>query len=591
MAAWSFLVIRLFAVGITLSNRALLIYITLGALMALSATPLAEKIIIPYPLADYGFGYTGALLRVLVRNLTLLTPVATYLLLRRTYRLVSVVDAFALAFAIGFGFELTGALLASSVAENSLRGMTLFPPWQFTWDPNQRFPILGISGEFAMASAAYSIGLVSLVFAAGMRFWREPRKAIVISSVVLLFISAHEALWVNQIVSSGHRVPTSGVAWFYDLIMYRGRLVPLLALAALLYFTLRELHWVAGAKGEPTPPMSRLVEECQSFLSTLLKNGLRGCAAATESGRRQRQLDLINAERSRAKDDHQLFQSAQLLDIKLMRDAAVATDDKPGPAASNLQRWLVFCAWTLLALIVVVMPWLPQWLAAYLWTFPLLNISLVVVPLTVLQLVLVLAVLWWFLNGPYAAKANWDPEEVISFQGQNAISYAAMGAALLVLFRIPLNNFYPPFSTLAFLNRASFPQFDGAQIAVLMLLLALIAVGLGLKAAARWHSEASPEEKRASMVRKSIVLVNAIVFMWIGKNIYLPMLSALQYALGPSAFNIFGKFGNVVVAIFTIVLFFGISLAIGYGLRTLSQRVEEFLLRVTSQDELAAEGG
>jgi hypothetical protein len=61
--------------------------------------------------------------------------------------------------------------------------------------------------------------------------------------------------------------------------------------------------------------------------------------------------------------------------------------------------------------------------------------------------------------------------------------------------------------------------------------------------------------------------------------------------LGPSAFNIFGKFGNVVVAIFTIVLFFGISLAIGYGLRTLSQRVEEFLLRVTSQDKLAAEGG
>jgi hypothetical protein len=586
MAAWTLLVMRLFAIGVTLSDRTFLIYITLGALMALSASPLAEKFIIPYPLGDYGFGYTGAWFRVLVRNLTLLTPAITYLLMRRTYRLVSVADAFGLAFATGFGFELTGAVLASSIAADALRGMTLFPPWQFTWDANQRLPILGISGDFAIAGAAYSIGLVALILAAGMRFWREPRKAIVASCVALILVSSHEALWMNQIISSGQNVPHAGFAWFYDLVMYRGRLVPLITLAALVYFTLHELRWAAASKGEPPPAISRLVEECQSLVSALLKNGLLRYSGATESARRQRQLDVINAERTSARDDHPLFQSAQLLDIKLGQSAASHMTGAREPASSQLERWIVGIAWSALGLIVVVMPWLPQWLAAYLWKFPLVNISLVIFQLTILQAGLALTVLGWFVQGPYEAKANWDPEESFRFHGRNAIGYAAMGAALLVLFQIPLNNFYPPYSTLAFLNRAGFPQFDGAQVGGLMLLLALIAVGAGLKAAAAWRAEASAEEQRTAVVRKSIILANAMIFMWISVKIYMPMLAALQKAIGPTAFNVFGKFGNVVVALFTIVLFFAVSLAIGYGLRLVSQRVEEFLLRSPAREAL-----
>ncbi len=586
IAAWTLIVMRLFAIGITLSDRTFLIYITLGALMALSASPLAEKFIIPYPLGDYGFGYTGALFRVLVRNLTLLTPVITYLLMRRTYRLISVADAFALAFAIGFGFELTGAVLASSIAADSLRGMTLFPPWQFTWDASQRLPILGISGDFAIAGAAYAIGLVALILAAGMRFWREPRKAILASCVALILVTAHEALWMNQILSAGQNVPRAGFAWFFDLVMYRGRLVPLISLAALVFFTLHELRWAAAATGESPPALSRLVEECQSLVSALLKNGLLSYANATEAARRQRQLEIINAERSRARDDHALFQSAQLLDIKLGQRAASSMTDATKPTTSQLERWIVGIAWSVLGLIVVVMPWLPQWLAAYLWKFPLVNIPLAIFQLTILQVGLALTVLWWFVQGPYEAKANWDPEESFRFHGRNAIAYAAMGVALLVLFQIPLNNFYPPYSTLAFLNRAGFPQFDGAQVGGLMLLVALIAVGTGLKAAAAWCAEASAEEQQTAVVRKSIILANAMIFMWISIKIYMPMLAALQKSIGPTAFNVFGKFGNVIVALLTVIIFFAISLAIGYGLRLISQRVEEFLLRSPAREAL-----
>ena len=95
----------------------------------------------------------------------------------------------------------------------------------------------------------------------------------------------------------------------------------------------------------------------------------------------------------------------------------------------------------------------------------------------------------------------------------------------------------------------------------------------------RWRRQASGEEQRAAIVRRAIILANAVIFMWISVKIYVPLLAALQKALGPTAFNIFGKFGNVVVALLTIVFFFAVSLTLGYGLRHLSRRVESFLLR------------
>jgi hypothetical protein len=587
MTAWTLLLVRLLAVGATLSDRTFLVYIGLGALMALSASPLAEKFIIPYPLNDYGFGYTGALFRVVVRNLTLLTPVVTYLLMRRNCRLISVADGFALAFAIGFGFEVSGAVLASSIASESLKGMTLLPPWQFTWDPNQRFPILGVSGDFAMAGVAYSVGLVALIFTAAVRFWRQTRRAFIVSASALLLVSAHEALWMNQILTSGNRLPTQGFAWFYDLIMVHGKLLALVALAALVYFTLQELRWIAASAGSPAPAVSKLIEECQALLAALFSGGPRGYLRASDQARRKRQLEIVTAEHARDRSDRQLFQSAQLLEIKIAQADSSAAENATGATRwSGPELRVAQAAWAVLVLIVVVMPWLPNWLAAFLWKFPLLNIPLVVVQWTILDVALVAALLWWFLQGPSEARAHWDPEEVFRFHGQNAISFASMGAALLILFQVPLNNFYPPYSTLSFFNRASFPQFDILQVPALLLLVALVTSALGLNPAARWRGEASAEQQRTAIVRKSIILANAMIFMWISVKIYVPMLAALQKAIGPTAYNVFGRFGNVVVALLTILFFFAVSLAIGYGLRRVSQRVEEFLLRGVSEDAL-----
>ena len=90
IAAWTVVVIRLFAARATLSERTYGTYLTLGALMALTAAPLAEKFIFPYPLNPYGDGYFFSdFFRVFIRNLVLLTPVFIHLFARRMHRVTS----------------------------------------------------------------------------------------------------------------------------------------------------------------------------------------------------------------------------------------------------------------------------------------------------------------------------------------------------------------------------------------------------------------------------------------------------------------------------------------------------------------------
>lgn len=189
-----------------------------------------------------------------------------------------------------------------------------------------------------------------------------------------------------------------------------------------------------------------------------------------------------------------------------------------------------------------------------------------------------MALLRWYLQGPVQLSAQWDAEETCRFHGQNVISYAAMGAALLVLFQVPLNNFYPPYSPVTFFNSLKFPAFDASQIAVLILLLGLIASSLGLNASAHWRSAASAQERRSAVIRKSIILANAAIFMWISFKLYYPMLASLQINWGPTFFTVFGNFGNVALALVIILMVFAMSLVIGYGLRLASQRVERLLL-------------
>jgi hypothetical protein len=580
MAGWTVVVVRLFAIRATLSDRTLFTYMALGALMALTAAPLAEKFIVPYPLDQYDYPFAGEFLRVAVRNLVLLAPVVTYLFTHRTHRLVSVADAFLLAFALGFGFELVGVFLASSVTHAALRGYTLFPPWQFTWDAEQRFPIFGLTGDFGLAGVGYAIGMVCMVLAATLRFGRRVRYAIAWTVFALLLVTAHEALWARQIITAGQRLPASGFFWLFDWLMFHGKLLAVASLVALAYLSIREARWVANSEGAAPTARLYLLDDCHQRINTLLREGVSAYKRVAEHARLKAQIGLTRAEMMHTVNQNELFERGQLLELKLRRSESAASRTPEEPVAAPRTAWIaVWAAVAAVVLTVVVMPWLPSGLPPYLWKFLLLNFALPLVPpMTLLQLMLVVLLLWWFVMRPGQLRASWDPDAKVRFGGEGALSFAVMGAALLVLFQVPLDNFYPPFSSVSFLNRASFPRFDAPQLAALILLFATVASGITRRPALLWRITATAHERRAAIVRNTLLIVNAGIFMWISVKVYIPMLAAFQKELGPSFFHVFGRLGNVMMALMTTLILFAVSIVLGIVLRKVTRRVEEFLI-------------
>ena len=583
MAAWTVLVVRLFTVRATFSDRTLLTYVVLGALMALTAAPLAEKFIMPYPLEQYDYPFLGEFLRFTVRNLILLAPVLTFLFVNRTYQLTSIVDSFLLAFCTGFGFELVGAVLASSVPHASLRGYTLFPPWQFTWDAAQSFPIIGLIGEFGLPGVGYTVGMVCLILAAALRFGRA-RYAIAWAVLALVLVTAHEALWARQIITAGTRLPTEGLFRAFDWLMFHGMLLAFASLIALPLLSIREARWMAKSAAVAPEPV-KLFDECYQRISMLLRDGARVYARAADRTRLSAQAALARAEMARTLDQKELVEKAELLELKLQQSES-ADDASSAPVKLSRRDWIpVWIACGALALILLIMPWLPRAWPPYLWKFPLLNFELPLVSMTLLQIALIGLLLWRFVYRAGQPRASWDPDAKVRFSGEGAISLAAMGAALLVLFHVPLNNFYPPFSWVSFLNRASFPPFDAAQIAAVILLFAVVASGITLRPAALWRRTASAHERRTAIVRNSMLIVNAGIFIWVSVKVYIPMLTAFQSKLGPSFFNMFGRLGNVVMAVMTTLILFAVSIALGIGLQKITHRVEKFIVGAEKAQE------
>ncbi len=572
VAAWTLIVVRLFAVRATLSGRTVATYLALGALMALTAAPLAEKLLVPYPLNPYGYGYFFSdFFRGLIRNLVLLAPVFSYLFARRMHRVTTVADAFLLAFAVGFGFELVGAVPAAGVAAEPLKGLSLFPPWYYGWDWTRPVVGFGAAGQFGIAGAGYSTGLAALLLAAMLRFWRNPRSTVLVSAAALLIVTADEAIWMKSIYT-----PPKGLAALFDTLLFHGKLTALATLIALVYFSHREIRWIAEATGAARPDKLQLLDDFKHLLSAAL-GGPRAYLRARLLKRREIQLQLVKAELAHARNDPQLLQSARLLENQQAEFAAGpigAADFSPPPPLGRLVAW---AAWVGLALIVVALPRLPASLAANLWKFPLLNFQLPMIHFTLLHAALVLLLLWWLVRSAGRPASPWDPEMVMRHYGETALLYASTAAALLVLFNVKLDNFYPPYSTLIYLNRVRSPQWDPSQVAALLLLLAGGAAGLTLDSLARWRWQASRQERRATALRNALRLVNAIILMWLGINVYVSLLAALHKIIGPLFFDLFGGSGNFVMALVTALLFFGLSLLIGAILRASTRRVQQFL--------------
>src|SRR5579871_242296 len=128
LACWTIALVRLASTRATLSGRTFFIYFLQGAFLGIVGVRLVQRLFVPY--SQSAHGPVIILLIALAWQASLLAPV-WILLTDHLSRVTSVDDAFLVAFAMGFGFDLCGALTAAATASYALPGLSLFPPWQF----------------------------------------------------------------------------------------------------------------------------------------------------------------------------------------------------------------------------------------------------------------------------------------------------------------------------------------------------------------------------------------------------------------------------------------------------------------------------
>ena len=553
LAGWTVLVVRVLCARATLSGRSFLTFFLLGALLAPTASPMAEKLFAPYNDA----GPWIAFFISLARQLPLLLPV----FLIRKFPTLSVADAFALAFMTGFGFDLSATFVAAAIAAQPLRGLSLWPPWEFK------------SAAFSVAGYGYWTAVVALAFAAGQRFLRRPKTVWALTAAVLLLVVVEAAslLW---------RSPPSWLSIF-GMLTFHGAITAWLALVAVVALSFYEAAWSAPASAE-APGKFRLLEEWQALLQMLFRRDFKGYAALREQYAWRQQSELAQAESVAAPEAPRLVQITRDLRVREWEISEHGAAGKPEAALPPQPWWrgpraAIWGAWLAIFFVIVVVPRLPAGVGAFVWSFPLLHYRLPAFPLTVLECVLVYILVRRHLLSAARPTAPADVDDVIRFHGENAALKIGIGIVLIVLVYAHPEHLYPFSSMATHFAGARIPPWDATQVGTVLLLFATAVTGITVKRSRRWQ-EIPIEERRKSALHNALQLIIAIMVVWLCNAIYISWVVKFHNNLGATLFNVFGRGGNYAAAVITAVLTGLIGFALYRILGAYSSRIEKFMV-------------
>lgn len=554
LAVWTLLVIRVACARATLSERTLLTYLVAGVLLGTVISPLTQKLFAPY-------NETGpwvAFWVCLARQAILLLPLLRVLRVRA----LSVADGFLAGFVLGFGFDLSTAVLAAAVAREPFKNLMLFPPWQFA-GPN-----------FSVAGYGYWTALVALAFVASQRFMRQAKQVWIITGVIFLFVVTETATLI---------VPPQGLLAIFATVSFHGRWTAWLALFALVALAVYEAQWTDRATGV-APPSARLLTEWQSLLERLLRGKFNDYARLSEQFALQRQIELVNAEMRATRRDRSLFQlhvslQQRLREIKEnISPLAPPVITPPGPLAFwRNPRVVVWAGWLLLLFVVLVIPRLPTGLGQFLWSFWLFHYRPPAFPFTILNTVLVVIIFRRYLLGAGGSPTPSGPDRAILLYGEKLALDTALAAVLLVWLHGRPEFFYPFPSLVAGFSGVGLPNLSPLQVSTFLFLLATAATGSAAFRMQRWW-ETPLREQRRSVLRNALRAGGALLVVWICNAFYPSLVILTHQNLGPTLFGLFGAGGNYYAAILSLILMVLAGAALYAGLQPVSRRIERFLV-------------
>jgi hypothetical protein len=572
LAAWTMVLVRLAGARATLGDRTFLIYLLQGAFLGTVGMRLIQRLFDPYGLLTATPWIV--LLIATAWQLSLLVPVRI-LLTNRLSRTTCVADAFLVAFAIGYGFDLCGALLAASSATQASVGLDLFPPWQFS---NQAITFAGYG---------YWTGLVGLARSASLRFVRKPWLSRCIQTGVLLWVAIDAAV-VTTTVESGS---PQGLLQDLGYFTLHGQLAAWIAWVALLGLSFWEAAWVARAVPETAQNRYQVLDELRALGSALMKGRLGEYRRLTALFRLRRQVALGRAELSHAPGDTALAAAVRDLEERLHRTQATVDEPmqgKPPGLATGLFAkgfWRTASFWrglssALLIFLVFVLPRFPVGPSALAWnvltfSFPFLPASL---PIASVILAFILFRRYVFAAGKLTVGEDMD--HVMQFRAEQTLLKMCLGMLVLLVLYTNLPSFYPLPNLVAAGVHAQLPAFNANQFSVLLLLFAVAVSGTTCERGLRWR-RAPLSERRKAVLRQVSAAAMTFTTAWACLAIYPYGITALHLFEGVWLQSLLGGNGPntaLVISIQMMVLtgLVGVVLTKLWG--SWSRRFEAFLL-------------
>jgi hypothetical protein len=510
LAAWTVLLVRLVCIRATLSDRTFLIYLLQGAFIGTVGMRMIQRLFDPY--ASYALSPWIALLVALTWQLSLLAPVRL-LLTNRVSRVTSIADAFLLAFAIGLGFDLCGALLATNSAAQPFAGLSLFPPWQYS------------TANATFAGYGYWTALPALARSASLRFVRKRWVSAVAEGAVLLWV-AMDAAVTTKIAESA---PDQGILHSMRLVTFQGAYTAWIAWIALIALSAWEARWIAKAIPASAPARYQTLDELRALLRVLVRMRFSEYKQLSAGFRHRRQLAIARAELSFTPTDPSVAKIVS--DLEQLRPAETAA----APASAGRQagakglralRHLHWgYTWGLLVFLFFLLPQLPDKLGqnvgtlawnALTFPFPVISISLPIV-----SAVLLLVLFRRYVLAAGKLTVGEDINDLMQFRSEQTVLRMCLGMIVLLLLYDSLPTLYPIPNLVAAFEHASLPTLTPPQWTTLLLLFAVGISGLSLRRSKRWR-RAPIEERRRAVLRQLFTAIMAFAIAWTCLQVYTP---------------------------------------------------------------------
>lgn len=574
---WALLSIRLICFRSTLGTRTLLTYLVLGAAMGPVAVSVAEKFFNEYSWTG-GAGYF--ILINAAKQLMLLIPVL-WLLTRPAWRnSSSLTDSFLLAFAIGFGYELSAAII-TSMPRQTVEGFSFLPP--------------GIYSGSAANVAGYGwwIGTIALMFAASRRLLPKDWIAYISGGVVLLLCAVDQTLVA---------VYPADVPKFWDVLTFHRSAAPYICLLLLVLCVVLESLRTKRAAGQPS-----LVSEYQALLTHYIAFRFHEARQLAAQSRIGRQLDIVRTELQLHPNDPELT----ALTSNLEGQSQIAKQPAAAATAFNfkdlLRRRAVYLGFAVLAFLLIIVFAAPfmQPFGGGIWQWFLFADKWAPFQFNIVSTALLAWMMWSYFTSPPALYQGVRTDESARFYCERAIVQTGLAIFLIAcIYEIPVAppaySYYLP-SPVEFISFAS-PFTVGAGLATnamsdagqtsrwitVLLLILCAATGMTARRWELWRSAPQPVRLRTSVqhllstLRAGIVAWLALVLftyvqilahIWFSKSIVHNWDPARHTVLGLDIRN-----WNSALGLISALVTLPAVLAFIWFARWVSRHVQDFLL-------------